>query len=157
MDRNRTFFDYVGETFTIFGFTMTVVFVLTKICGGEASAVSTMFALGSRGIAFSTAVQFLAVSAGIVLLRFLCFSGRFFRKLSVTKRMILMLLLVLVLMVGAIVLFDWFPVDEVVSWIAFAVSFMLCFLGSVLIVHAKERLENKQLAEALAKKQKELE
>ena len=45
--------------------------------------------------------------------------------------------------------FGWFPVDDPKCWMAFLVSFGICFVLSAVLSVKKERLENQQLERAL--------
>lgn len=51
--------------------------------------------------------------------------------------------------------FKWFPVNDRKPWIMFFISFGISFLGSWLIMIAKEKTENKKMAEALRKLKEE--
>lgn len=157
MEERKTIFDYLAQVLIIFGFSMLILNLLCIVFGDSARSLpSSMFALGSRGIATETAFQYLTVSALITGLRFLFFSDRFIPKMSVPLRTVCMLGSVLLITTAFIIRFQWFPFDLWQAWIMFFVCFLLSFVCSYLVMLLKERTENRKLQEALKKlKEKE--
>lgn len=149
MEERKTFFDYLMQTFTIFGITLLILNVLCLTAGEDAANYSSIFQLGRRGIACSTTFQFLATSILITGIRYVFFTDRLIKRMSVTLRTVCMVLTVIALVGTFSFLFSWFPVDEWLPWLCFLASFAVCFVIGTLVSLLKEKAENKALAEAL--------
>ncbi|MCI9136617.1 MAG: hypothetical protein HFH48_03470 [Lachnospiraceae bacterium] len=151
MDERKTIFGYLAEVLIVFGFTMLVLNTFCVIFGESAKEFSTMFALGGKGIAINTTLQFLGLSALIVCLRFLCFTDVLIKKMPVWCRTVCMIGAVLLVMVIFIFVCRWFPVNMWQPWAMFFACFGICFLGSLSVMVWKEKMENKRMEEALKK------
>ena len=64
MEEKKTVFDYLAQVFVVFGFAMLVMNLLCLVLGESAAEISTMFALGRRGIPVEVVFQFLAIFPG---------------------------------------------------------------------------------------------
>ena len=53
-----------------------------------------------------------------------------------------------------VILFDWFPIDDLSAWAGFALSFAACTAASVAISRLKEKTENQKMEQALGRMQK---
>lgn len=157
MEEKKTFFDYIGQVFCCFGFTMICMAVLTVLFGEDAKGISTMFALSNKGIPVEIMAQYLLLSALIVFARFFFFTDMFLKKGSIVLRTIGMLLVVVSLIACFIYLFDWFPVHMWQPWVMFFICFFICFGISLAVTILKERIENKKMEEGLKKLQKQWE
>lgn len=157
MEEKKSVFDYIGQVFQMFGFCMLWMLCFVKIFGESAKEISAFFSLGTAGIPINIVLQFLGISIVLVFFRYFFFTEVVLKNLSLAKRTIGMVLTVLTIISSAIYLFSWFPVDMWEAWLMFLLSFFLCFLISVKIVTVKAKIENKKLADALAKIQKEWE
>ena len=152
MKRNETVFDYLTQIFIIFGFTVLTLNIFCLLFGEDAKAYSTIFSLGSQGLSIATMLQFFLVSVVIATLRFLLFTDSLLKKnMSVAFRTICMFALIILMMVLCIICFDWFPVGEIIPWIMFLLCFGISAVASTIISIIKENMENKMLADALAK------
>lgn len=149
MEERKHLFEYLGQVLMIFGVSMLVISVLCAVVGEEAKGYSTIFALGSGGVPIKTIFQFLLSSVCIQLLRILFFTDILIKRMSVVKRIISMVVLVLVLIGVFAAVFGWFPVDDPKCWICCLASFAICFTISVVLSAMKERMENRKLAEGL--------
>ena len=154
MERRGTIFDFIAQVFCIFGFTMLILMVFCAAFGDSAKPYSTIFALGSDGIPAATAAQYFLLSVLIAAARVLFFTDRFIREMALWLRGTLMLGTTLVLMIGCILLFGWFPMGYWQAWMMFFICFTLSFVGSLLAMTLKEKTENRQLEEALRRIQK---
>lgn len=154
MRRGETIFDYLSQVMIIFGGTILVLNVFCVWFGEDAKDFSVLFSLGSRGLSVAVTFQFFCVAAIIAGLRFLLFTDRWIKNLSIALRTLCMFTLVFALIVTFILLFDWFPADDVRAWL----SFFLCFVFSIVISTGvsvlKEKTENKKMAEALERLKK---
>ena len=72
-----------------------------------------------------------------------------------TARNLAFFLTITTVIVVFIILFAWFPADDISAWIGFVVSFAVCSAIGVLISKLKEKAENKKMAQALERFQNE--
>lgn len=151
MEENKTIFDYIGQIFMTFGFSILILNIFCVLVGGDAQEVSTIYVMGKDGLAVSTMIQFFGVSVCITGLRALFFTDRVVKNMSVAARSACMLTSVVVLIVLCAVLFGWFPVMMWQSWAGFLLTFGLCFVGSLVLMNLKEKTENRRMEDALQK------
>lgn len=156
MEERKPLLDYLGQAILCYGFTILVIGCFTYLFGREAQNYSALFALGDQGIPLSISMQFLLLSALITLLRILFFTDCFIKEMRLWMRTCAMLGCVISLIAAFIFIFHWFPADDMIAWLLFLCCFTLSFIGSALVMHYKETMENRKMAEALEKlKQKE--
>ena len=151
MEERKHLLIYVEQVFMILGISLLVTTATCAIVGEEAREYSTMFALGSGGIPVNTVWEYLLSSVCITALRFVFFTDALIKRWSVAARTIGMVGVVIVLVGVLAYVFGWFPVDDPRCWLACLVSFGICFVLSAVMSVKKERLENRQLEEALRK------
>lgn len=151
MKENKSIFDYLAHAFTIFGITLLILAVLSRLCGVEAKEVSTIFALGSEGIPTVTIFQFFLTSVLTAVMNGLFFSDEVIKKMPIWGRTVGMLFAEVFMIVIFVALFGWFPMDMWEPWFMFFVSFLLCFGVSVAVTVLRERAENRKMESALAK------
>ena len=151
MEERKTIFDYMGQVFITFGFSILVLNIFCVLVGEGAAEVSTIFSMGKDGLAVSTMMQFLGVSICITGLRALFFTDRIITRMSVVARSACMLISIVVLIVLCATIFGWFPVTMWQSWVGFFTTFGLCFAGSLCIMTLKEKTEDRKMEEALQK------
>ncbi len=149
MEERKTIFDYIGQIFVIFGFSMIFLMILCYSFGTSAKGYSSIFELGAQGLTVSTMAQFLLTSTIIVLFRFIFFTDVLIKNLSITGRTIGMFISVIVMIVLFVWWFEWFPVNDLKPWIMFFVCFIVSTAGGVGISAIKEKMENKKMQEAL--------
>ncbi|MDE5951956.1 MAG: hypothetical protein K2H12_10295 [Acetatifactor sp.] len=149
MEERKHLFMYVEHTFMILGISLLVITVICAVVGEEAQEYSTMFSLGSAGIPVNTILQYLLSSVCITALRVVFFTDALIKRWSVAGRTIGMLGAVVVLIGVLAYVFGWFPVNDPKCWMAFLISFGVCFLLSAVLSVKKERVENRQLERAL--------
>ncbi|MCM1304699.1 MAG: hypothetical protein NC305_16670 [Lachnospiraceae bacterium] len=149
MRERKNILDYMAQTMIAFGASMLALALFCELVGEEARGFSTMFALGKEGIPSNTILQFLLNSVCIMVIRFLFFSDRVFRKMSIAGRTIGMLASVIALIGVFAYCFGWFPVDDPKCWACFLVSFGICFVIAWAVSAWKESLDNRQLEEGL--------
>lgn len=155
MEERKTFFDYAGHIFSVFGLIMVIMMVLCRIFGEDAKEISSMFQLGSRGLALETMLQYLGVAVFMELIRILFFTDLVIRKLSLTLRTVGMLMITLLLIAVFIIVFDWFAADSWGAWGMFALCFGISVGVSAVIAALKEKIENRQMAEGLDRLKKQ--
>lgn len=158
MDERKSVFSYIAHIFTIFGATILILVVLTVLCGEEAKEVSTIFALGEKGISITTILQFFLTSVLTATIDMLFFSDGLIKKVPIWCRTVGMLLAEVLMIIIFVALFGWFPMDMWQPWVMFALCFLVCFGVSVVFTVLKEKVENQKMAEALSRmKQKGME
>ena len=157
MKENGTIFDHIGNIMITFGFSMMILMFFCGVFGEDAREMSSMFRLGSKGLALSTMLQYLGVSVAIEIIKSFFFSDKFIKNASNTLRSGGMVLTIIIVVAIFIIAFDWFPVDKGLPWVMFFVSFGICFGIGLWISSLQEKLENKQMEEGLARLKRELE
>jgi len=156
VEERKTIFDYLAQIMIVFGFSMLVLNIFCLLFGDSAKDFSAMFELGKQGVPVKIAFQYLCLSAAVAGIRFLFFTDVWIKKIPIWLRTIGMLASVLILIIAFILLFDWFPVDMWQPWAMFFLCFGISFVGSCLVMMAKERAENRKMNEALERlKEKE--
>lgn len=155
MEERKTIFDYVGTIFSTFGFSVVVLNVFCLLFGEQAQDFSSIFSMGKEGLSTETMMQFLGAAVLMVFLRFLFFTDRIIKNMSVVLRTLCMVLTAIGIVVIFTLRFGWFPVDQWLPWFMFFLSFGICFLVSSLIAVLKEKSENKKMEEALARLKQE--
>ncbi len=149
MEERKTIFDYMGQIFIIYGFSILTLNIFCILVGEDAQKVSTNYSLGREGLSISTMLQFLGVSVCITGLRAFFFTDKVIKRMSVAARSACMLASIVALVVLCAVIFGWFPVTMWQSWAGFFISFGLCFVGSLCLMTLKEKTENRKMEEAL--------
>ena len=149
MEDKKTIFDFAGQVFITFGFSIVVLNLLCILVGENAQDVSSIYSMGKEGLSTATMMQFLGVTACITGLRYLFFTDGIIRQMSITARTVWLLLSIILLIGLCATLFQWFPVDMWRAWAGFLVTFTLCFVGSMFIMRLKEKTENRKMEEAL--------
>lgn len=149
MEDRKTFFNYAAEAMITYAATILLLNILCLTVGDDAKGYSTMFSLGSAGIPAETLLQFIPVSIVTIAAKYLFFTDRLIKRMSVTLRTICMSVTIIAFMAVCIVVFEWFPKDLWEAWLAFFISFGLSFLFSVIIMSVKEKVENKRMEEAV--------
>lgn len=149
MEERKTIFDYAAQVFIIFGFSIAVLNLFCIVVGEYAQDASAIYSMGKEGLSTATMMQFFGVSVCITGLRFLFFTDRIIRQMSITVRTVCMLLSIIALIVLCTLMFGWFPVNMWQAWMGFLVTFGVCFVGSMTITQMKEKTENRKMEEAL--------
>lgn len=155
MIKKNTVFDFVTNVMVIYGITVISIGVFTVLFGSKAEGVSSIFALGCSGVSIATLAQFLLMAFLVSAARWIFFTDKLIKRLSIAVRSMLMFASV-ILMVGFFaVVFGWFPVDMALPWIMFFVCFIIYATVGVMVSVLKEKSENKKLQEALERLKEE--
>lgn len=155
MEKKKTIFDYITQILVVFGVTIVILNLFCLLFGEEAKEVSTMFAMGSKGISVSTSFQFLLVSILVVALRFLFFTDSIIKNMSVALRTGAMYVAIILVILVMNQIFGWFPAHMWQAWLGFIISFSACSVVATLIVFVKDKLENDKMQDALEKLKQE--
>ncbi len=84
---------------------------------------------GNGTIECGEVFQLLAVSAGITLLQWLCFTGTVFKKLRYSLRMLIFAVPTIGLLSLFAKVFHWLPEDKPEVWITFLLAALIAFAG----------------------------
>lgn len=155
MEEKKTIFDYIGQVFLLFGIIIGILNIFCVLVGEDAKAISTMFALGSNGLSVQTTLQFFLVSVCIVIAKYIFFTDRVIKKMSMVIRAVSMVSVVLIIILIFILICGWFPVDMWQPWLMFFLCFGVSFAVSMAVMILKERMENRKMEEALARLKEE--
>lgn len=151
MEDKKTVFNYLGELFTMYGVLIAIFVVLNLTLGDIAKGYTSFFEYGSGSMSMSTMIQLFGFSVIICIARNLFLTDRFIRNMPVFVRIFCLFLSVTVVIVVFIFVFGWFPINDIMAWIGFIVSFAVSSAAGVLISKLKERAENRAMANALEK------
>lgn len=149
MEREKTIFDYLSKILATFGGSILALSIFCLLVGESAKDISSLYALGSEGITISILMQFLAISALIVVWQFLFFTDKIIKNLSQAKRMIAMFAAIALTIIVFVLIFDWFPIKMWKPWVCFFVCYGICGGISTGIVMLRNKLENEKMQDAL--------
>ena len=149
MIKKNTIFDFMVNVMVVFSISVISLCIFTFLFGKDAKEVSTIFALGEKGIPLHTMVQFFVMAFMITMLRWIFFTDKLIKNLSLTFRIILMFITVIIMIAILAAVFQWFPVNMVMPWVVFLMCFVIYATGSVILFNLKEKKENEKLQEAL--------
>lgn len=155
MIRKSSVFDYLANVMFVYGIAIISLCLFCVLFGEDAAEVSSMFRLGSAGISIDTLMQFLLFAVILSGLRWLFFTDRIIRNLSIAFRTIWMFVCIIVLMGVFAAVFQWFPVDMAMPWVMFFVCFFIYASVSVGVSVLKEKSDNKKMQEALERLKEE--
>ena len=149
MEEKKNIFDYIKELFTSYGIVVLLFIVINLIIGNEAGSVSSLFALGSKGLSTATLLQLLFLVLIITVAQNLFLTDLVIKNMALVVRNILFFVTILVAITVFAVVFSWFPLNDPRAWIGFLVSFSVCTVVSSVIMRMEENAENKKMQDAL--------
>jgi len=155
MDKKKGILWYFSQVFMLYGIIILFISTFCKYFGEDGAAISTIFALGDKGLAVSTMFEFFLAIAVIVFLRFVFMTDIIIKKLSLVLRNVALLTGGLLVIIGFIFAFGWFPVKDGKAWVMFFVSFALSCGISTFVSAIAEKQENRRLEEALKRYKEE--
>ncbi len=148
-DKLLDIYKFISQVLIIFSATVLFISFVGIFVGESAREYSTMFSLGSKGIAFDTVLQILLSSIVISSIDKIFLSEKILKKLSGLWKRILMIISIIAAIVIFIICFKWFPVNLVEAWIGFFVSFVGFFTVSTVVMLTKTKREAKKYDELL--------
>ncbi len=149
-EKGNIVFRFLSQVLITFSLDIVVLMILAAFIGEEAKNMSTIYQLGSKGLASATLAQFFLSSVSITVLRNLFLSEQLFKKLNTLLRTICMVTCILLIHILYIILFGWFSLDNYLAWISFLVCFTGGFTLGLLIMLLKIKLDNRQYDELLS-------
>lgn len=151
MENKRTFLDFMGFVMRTFGICICFLLVLTIMANAEMIEISSIFIFGNEAISITILLQFLVLSFITAILAFLFTSAYMIQHLSLTTRLILMPVSIILCLGSTIYFFNWFPTGNLLPWILFVVSFLICFgISTAITLHKNKKADdvlNKALEE----------
>lgn len=151
MEDNKTIFNYIGQVFATYGMILFLFIIFGIMIGDNASGYSSLFELGNHGFSIATLLQLFILAIIISIAQIAFLTDRWIKNLSIFFRNVLFFGIVVLTIVIFAILFGWFPIDDVKSWIAFVLSFVVCTAISVAISRLEEQAENRRMEQALNK------
>lgn len=151
MEENKSIFDYISKVFTVYGVVILIHVIIGLIVGEDASEMSTLFSLGSEGLAMSTLLQLFALSVIVIVLQTLFLTDKLIKNMPIVLRVIGMFVSVTCAIIVFVIVCKWFPVDEGMAWVGFFISFAICSMAGILFSRLREKAENKKMDDALKK------
>ncbi len=155
MIKKNTIFDFLTHTMVIWGISVLSLCLFCFLFGESAREMSSIFELGNVGVPLKTLVQFLMLSVVITALRWIFFTDVLIKQLSTILRSIFMFSGVIISVGIAAAVFKWFPVNQLMPWIMFLLSFLICTVISIGVSMLKEKSENRKLEDALERMKSE--
>ena len=149
MENKRTILDFMSFVMRTFGICICFLLVLTIMANTEMIEISSIFVFGNEAISVTILLQFLLLSFITAILVFLFTSAYMIRFLSLTTRLILMPVSIILCLGITIYFFGCFPTGSPLPWILFVVSFLMCFGISVAITLHKNKKADAVLNKAL--------
>ncbi len=147
---NQNKYNFLAQVFILFAFDVIFLMIIATLFGDGAKEVSKLYSLGSKGLSIQTLLQFLLSSFVVIFFKTLFFSERIFKNMLTLWRTVLMLFFILSSVILFIIIFDWFSLDNLAGWIGFSICFVIGFVGSMLFMLIKTRMENKKYNELLS-------
>ena len=155
MEEKKTVFNYISQLFAIYGVVVTIFLVINFIVGNEAGSVSTLFSLGSTGLSARTLIELFILVVIVTAADNIFLTDLVIKNMPLVVRNILFFAVILVTITVFAAVFGWFPLNNVLSWIGFIVSFSICAVISSVLMRLEENAENKKMQEALKKYKKQ--
>ncbi len=140
--QNHNKLSFITQVLVLFAVNILFLCLIASVVGDDAGKISTMYQLGSKGLPIKTILEFLLSSFAIITLKTLFFSEKLFKSMLTLWRTVLLLFSVLVCMVLFIIVFDWFPLDNLYSWTGFFVCFGGGFISCSAFMIIKTKIEN---------------
>ncbi len=148
-DKLLDIYKFISQVLIIFSVTLLFITFNGIFAGESAREYSTMFSLGSKGIAFDTVLQVLLSSIIVSLINNIFFSEKLFKNMMTLWKSVLMIVTIIIVTVIFVICFEWFPINLIEAWVGFFVSFGGFFLVSTVIMVTKTKREAKKYDELL--------
>ena len=155
MKHRDTFWTYVKKSVFSFGASVIVLALLAIATGEEAKEISPLFDFGANAVPVPVLFELLGLSFLFAMERFLFFTDAVIKNMGLVLRTACMAASTILTAVAFILIFEWFPKNDLLSWMCFGISFLTCFILSLIITYFREKRENEKMALALEKIKKE--
>ncbi|MCR5269195.1 MAG: DUF3021 family protein [Lachnospiraceae bacterium] len=149
MEEKKTVFTYIGQVFASYGVMVVIFMIFSALIGERTGDYSSLFCLGRDGLTLATLSQLLLLALIITVARILFLSDACIKNMQLFVRNLLFFLTVMIALVLFVILFGWFPVNDLFAWLGFFVCYTISMLISVMIIRLKEKSENRKMQDAL--------
>ena len=143
---------YLREFATIFSLAIITVTLVGKPLADlapELQEVSSIFSHGAFSLPYNTILQLACFALIMAAVNNLLFSEMSFVKLRILWRYIIFSIVTLITVSVFAFVFKWFPVNNLFTWIAFILTFLVCFSSAIglsfLILKLDDKKYNKLL------------
>lgn len=150
-NKNNIILTFLNRTLVLFALDILMLMLFAHFVGDDAKSLSTMYQVGSIGLASSTMLQFLLSAATVSVLQLFFYSERIFKKLMTIWRATFMLICILVTHIFYIIGFGWFSFRAYYAWFAFIFCLITGFFLGILFAFIKTKIENRQYDELLTR------
>lgn len=150
-DKKRIAVGIISRLFATYGACVVAFCVLCYIIGDTAAGYTPLFEMGRKGMTISTLVQLMLLAIFITIAQEVFLTDRIIKDMSIILRKIIFFVLIMLAMVGMIILFKWFPLNDIKAWLGFIISYAVCMGISTLLTRLNEMNENTKMQEALEK------
>ncbi len=145
MNENKTtIYNFATRVLVIFSIMVLFEMIVGIFYGDEAMLGSTMFQMGNKGIAYETIIQYLLSAIITISLNTIFFSDKIFKNMMAIWRLTIMLLCQMIIIIGFILVFNWFPVDSFIAWFVFLLSFAGSVIISLVVMALKSRSDSRK-------------
>ncbi|MBR6154879.1 MAG: DUF3021 family protein [Treponema sp.] len=128
---------------------IVLIFTLLTLALGEgAGSVSSLFRLGSAGIAVESLLQLFLLSFTFSLLKLIFLTDAIIKSLSAVLRYILCFGLITIFILTFAFCFKWIP-NEAKYWLMFLACYVLSTAVSIIVSNLINKKEDKKLNDAL--------
>jgi len=138
-----------GVIFSASIIAISIAGMLLGLYGQDMRGTSSLF-MFNNGLQYSTIMQLAGFSLVMAFFSVLLFSEHIQIKIRFLLRGFLLLLVTLITASIFAVVFNWFPQNNIKSWIGFALCTIFCFAVSFVLTLLKLKLEGKKYAKLLA-------
>lgn len=137
-------YNFISRVLVIFCVMVFFQTFVGYLIGDEVKIYSTMYQLGSKGIPYETLLQYFLSAIITTCLNIFFFSDKILVNITAFWRTVIMLIIQLIIIVGFIYCFGWFPVDNLVAWGTFLFIFAGSVVISLLVMELKSRSDSKK-------------
>ena len=147
----KPFFSELFQAFTA-TFTLSVLAIsLTSLLvfrfTADAQDIPALFTSGN------TFIIILQIAGFALVMSFFCvliITERFILKMRFWLRLLLLLFLAMFTFAVFVIIFNWFPTDNLQNWIGFVICTIICYIFSVSLTLLKFKLEGKKYDKLLS-------
>ena len=125
--------------------------LIGKLIGNtpEVQGMSTILALGNTGLSYNSILQIVLHALIMAIISKILFSRYFESKIRFLWRSFFLFLSVLFTTSIFIVVFQWFPIDNVYAWISFILSFIIWFTIVIALTFLALKIKDKKYNQLL--------
>lgn len=150
-NKEKNLHTFVKSLLSIFAYIVLFQMVVGYFVGDDAQHISTLFRMGSNGIAYTTLLQTLVFALYVTIVQQFMSINFFKKRMRLLWRLSLTLLMVALGCFFLSLMFGWFSVKDGESIAMYVLTFLLSAGGCILIMVLKTRKEsieaNKKLQE----------